>query len=185
MQIWNICTGTVIQQFNTEQAAEGNAVTGICEYKGTHFVVSFFSGVVQVFQFAAQPAEGQAVIPQPLASYTPTSLAPSGFGAAPPRPPGVLAIALTFGPAKSPHHGDGGEILDWLVVSRMNEDSLEVVQLDPSFPWGGGLTQTVMSRCILPVEVQANGAEERLILAGSGTVVKIFRWKGNSFTQKN
>lgn len=185
VQVWNICTGTVIQQFNTAQAGEGNAVTGICEYKGTHFIVSFFSGVVHVFQFVAQPAEGQAVNPLPLASYTPTSLTPSGFSAAPPRPPGVLAIALTYGPAKPPHHGEGGEILDWLVVSRMNEDALEVVQLEPSFPWGGGLTQTTMSRCILPVEVQTNGADERLVLAGSGTVVKIFRWKTNMSAQRN
>lgn len=175
----------MIQQFNTAQAGQDNAVTGICEYKGTHFIASFFSGVVQVFQFAAQPAEGQAVNPNPLATYTPTSLTPSGFGAAPPRPNSVLAIALTYGPARSPHHGDSGEILDWLVVSRLNEDALEVVQLDPSFPWGGGLTQTTMSRCILPIEVQMNGAEERLVLAGSGTVVKIFRWKTNNFSQKN
>lgn len=76
-------------------------------------------------------------------------------------------------------------MLDWLVVSRMNGDALEVVQLDPSFPWGGGLTQTTLSRCILPVEVQVNGAEERLVLAGSGTVVKIFRWKTNAFTHKH
>eukprot|EP00892_Ulva_mutabilis_P008691 jgi/Ulvmu1/6194/UM028_0050.1 len=183
--VWNICTGTVIQRVpvNAAQPSD-NAVTGICEYKGTHFIVSFFSGVVHVFQFAAQPVEGQAVNPVPLASYSPPSLAPSGFGAAPPRASGVLAIALTYGPAKPSHHGDGGEVLDWLVVSRMNEDALEVVQLDPSFPWGGGLTQTTMSRCILPVEVQVNGTEERLVLAGSATVVKIFRWKTNGFVQK-
>lgn len=185
MQVWNICTGTVIQQFNAGQASKENAVTGICEYKGTHFIVSFFSGIVHVYQFAAQPVEGQAVNPQPLASYTPTTLSPSGFGSAAPRPNSVLAIALTYGPARSPQHGDSGEVFDWLVVSRLNEDALEVVQLDPSFPWGGSLTQTTMSRCILPVEIQSNGTEERLVLAGSGTVVKIFRWKTNTSVHRN
>jgi hypothetical protein len=126
MQVWNIVNGGGIQKFN--EGAGAGAVTGILEYKGTHFLVSFFSGAVNVYQFVAQPADGQAVSPAPLATYLPAA---AGFSAT---PSAAVAISVTYGPA-----GDGparGEVCDWLVVSRLDSDALEVVQMDPNFKWG-------------------------------------------------
>ena len=90
--MWNIATGGGIQKCNGGSGT-GNAVSGIVEYQGTHFLVSYLNGVVDVFQFMPQPADGQAVAPAPLATYVPAS---AGFNA---RPAAVLTIAVSSGPA--------------------------------------------------------------------------------------
>lgn len=165
LQVWNIANGGGIQKFN-----EGmdKPVTGILEYKGTHFLVSYLNGTVDVFQFMAQPADGQAVSPAPLATYVPAS---AGFNT---QPAGCLAISIICGPANDQNR----EALDWLVVSRLDSDSLEVVQMDPNFKWGGELSQTSRCFAILPVDVTVEGGgEERLVVCAHGSIVKIFRWK--------
>ena len=61
----------------------------------------------------------------------------------------------------------------------MDADSLEVVQMDPNFKWGGELTQTSRCHAILPVDIAVEGAgEERLVVCAHGSIIKIFRWKG-------
>ena len=166
--MWNIATGGGIQKCNGGSGT-GNAVSGIVEYQGTHFLVSYLNGVVDVFQFMPQPADGQAVAPAPLATYVPAS---AGFNA---RPAAVLTIAVSSGPASDQNK----EPLDWLVLSRMDADSLEVVQMDPNFKWGGELTQTSRCHAILPVDIAVEGAgEERLVVCAHGSIIKIFRWKG-------
>jgi hypothetical protein len=171
VQVWNIANGGGIQKFNEGMGGAGTkaAVTAIVEYKGTHFLVSYISGKVDVFQFVAQPADGNAVAPAPIASYIPAS---AGLNVA---PAPVIAIAVTYGPANEQNR----EPLDWLVVSRVDTDSLEVVQMDPGFGWGGELTQTTKCFSILPIDVapEQGTQEERLVVCAHGSIIKIFRWK--------
>lgn len=74
-------------------------------------------------------------------------------------------------------HAGPSEVLDWLVVSRLHADALEVVRLAPSFEWGGSMNKTFNCRAILNVHAENARGDERMLIVGSKHQVKIFRWR--------
>jgi hypothetical protein len=42
---------------------------------------------------------------------------------------------------------------------------------------GGTLNQTRYCQAVLPLEVATSEFEERLVICGAGSIIKIFRWK--------
>jgi hypothetical protein len=152
-----------------------HAITAFLEYQGTHFLSASLDGVIHVWAFMAQPGLNRVVEVQPIAQYTPAQGVPGSVDAP---LQGVLSCAICAGP-EGPPGGSGVQsaFAEWLLVGRISGDSLECLRMGPAFEWGGTLAKTTRCRAILPLSVQRPDGEEHLLLAGSGHIVKVFRWR--------
>ena len=175
--MWNIATGTPMQRAERPPDAAASdvaAVSALTEYQGTHFLASSLDGTVRIWEFCAAPSADAVIQPQPIATYAPGA-ALSSFGAPPP-PPGVLSFGVSTGPAGGSAAATAEGAVDWLVVSRLGADALEIVRLAPGFEWGGTAAKTTNCRAIVSVNAACSMGDEHLVLAGSGHMIKIFRW---------